>query len=115
MALMPYFEKRMASCALPPYAVDHAAAVRCGAAGKRLPSRESAPSPRLSTQASNFSFFNRSAAFAVTTTVSMPNCRKPSASSARAGFIQTYESGAGDGFSFDGECRGEGKSRKLDP
>src|ERR1035437_5352316 len=46
---------------------------------------ESAPSPRLSTQASNFSFFSRSAAFAVTTTVSMPNWRKPSASSAREG------------------------------
>src|SRR5580765_4308242 len=45
----------------------------------------SAPSARLITQASNFSFFNRSAALAVTTTVSMPNCRNPSDSSARAG------------------------------
>src|SRR5260370_786206 len=45
----------------------------------------SAPSPRASTQASNFSFFRRSAAFEVTITVSIPNWRKPSDRSARAG------------------------------
>src|SRR5260370_39337205 len=44
----------------------------------------SAPCPRLITQASNFSFLRRSAAFAVTITVSIPNWRKPSDSNARA-------------------------------
>src|ERR1700722_15753111 len=43
----------------------------------------SAPLPRGRTQASNFSLCRRSAAFEVTTTVSMPNWRKHSASSAR--------------------------------
>src|SRR5579863_3848139 len=41
--------------------------------------------PRPSTQASNFSFFRRSAAFAARDTVSIPNWRKHSASSARYG------------------------------
>src|SRR6266700_1156486 len=44
----------------------------------------SAPCPRLMTHASNFSFLRRSAAFAVTITVSIPNWRKPSDSNARA-------------------------------
>src|SRR5216684_1623186 len=44
----------------------------------------SAPLPRFSTQASNFSLRIRSAAFADITTVSIPNCRKHSASKVRA-------------------------------
>src|SRR5271168_4696390 len=43
----------------------------------------SAPEPRLITQASNFSWRRRSAALDDTSTVSMPNWRKHSVSSAR--------------------------------
>src|ERR1700728_2837541 len=45
----------------------------------------SAPLPKLNTQASNFSLRRRSAASEEMTTVSMLNCRKHSASSAREG------------------------------
>src|ERR1700733_5370009 len=48
----------------------------------------SAPLERLSTQASNFSLCRRSAALAVTDTVSIPNCRKHSFRRERCGSLK---------------------------
>src|SRR5271170_1545460 len=62
----------------------------------------SAPSPRLSTQASNFSFFRRSAALAVTTTVSMPNWRNPSVNSVQAGWFKPTSAVRAAAFSVKG-------------
>src|SRR5579872_3100675 len=60
-----------------------------------------APGPSLTTQASNFSFFRRSAASPLSATLSMPNCRKHSASVLRKGSLMSTRATRAEAFLFE--------------